>query len=599
MNWGAAGWEKNLVVDQRVIVVIGRDAEALEAKAATLLAERAGHRLGHEVSVASEDSEQAAPLVIVGTPSSSTLVRQACKAGNVHLETDLGVEGFEIHVGSDGRAVVAALDPRGLVNGVGRLLRESRFSGGRWLMPEPGTITSVPRNPLRPTYFATHIGNWYCHASDDELRQYIDDLALWGYNALVTWFDFHHYRNFEDGAFIWDRLSRLDTLAREAGMKIGRNALVNESFDGQAPLELRASGRPEGTGWETDLCPSKPAARKIILENRRAFLERTRQTTSLDWLCLWPYDQGGCNCEQCTPWPKTYLELGREIAELTDKILPGTEIQISAWWIGAYASGEDKSFFHQLHKREGWFRTIVTGTVELRRWLDFNRRVPDCYQLLLFPEISMFDDVPWGSRGANPAPRRFAAEMAAVGQYIAGAMPYSEGRYEDINKALWAQLTWDPSRDVAEIVEEYCRYEFGPDVAEAATRLVFAVEEGTKDFSTASQRLAAADWLQARVETWGREGWRWEMLRARTVIDARRWELYALQQSAQKRAEAEAELRQIYDHLQHELYLHDERRSLWGWLYLPFDVWLTLPLNRLFPPDDGWASSKPPWEESS
>lgn len=564
-------------------IVIGREASTVEKKAAELLAERAGKRLGRDVRVIREDGDHDSASVVLGTPSSSDLVRAATEAGRIKVSPRLGSEGFALDVGSDGRATLAAIEPQGLLFGAGRVLRESRFSGGQWTLP-PASIVTAPQKNIRPIYFATHFGNWYCHASESDLRVYLEDLALLGYNALVTWFDFHHYRSLEDGAETWDRLARLDALAREIGMKVGRIAIVNESFEGQAPPELRAIGRLEGTGYETDLCPSKPEARALILEDRRAFLERIRETTSLDWLCLWPYDQGGCNCELCTPWPATYLDFGREIAELTAQILPDTEIQVSAWWIGTHRSGEDEAFFDRLYKRERWFSTIVVGTVELRRWLSNRRHVPDDYKLLLFPEISMFDALPWGSRGANPAPRKFTEEMAQLGPYIGGAMPYSEGRYEDINKAVWAQLQWDPSRDPKAILEEYCRYEFGPDVAEEAARFLFDVEEGTKNLSTAGARNEEALRLEQAIEGWGRSGWRWEVLKARAAIDAFRRELDAPDSSDERRAAVEADLRQTYDHLQHDIYLHDEARSLRNWIYSPYDVWVKLPLNELVLP---------------
>lgn len=531
-------------------------SHSLEQKAAELIDVRTSERLGH-----SHDLQ----VDIRIDPS---------------LPGHLGTEGFQLKAQPGGPASVAARQPQGLIYGAGRLLREGLFSKGSWELPEL-SLTSAPEKELRPIYFATHFGNWYCHAEIDDLRRYIEDLALSGYNALITWFDFHHFKNLDDGAEQWERLGQLDALAREVGMRVGRIAIANESFAEQAPPELRAIGRLEGTGYETDLCPSKPEARRIILEDRLEFLERVRQTTALDWLCLWPYDQGGCNCEQCIPWPATYMDLGREIAAMTAEVLPDTEIMVSAWWIGTHVSGEDEAFFECLEGREEWFRTIVVGTVELRRWLADGRKVPNEYGLLLFPEISMFDALPWGSRGANPAPRKFAAEMAELGPSIVGAMPYSEGRYEDINKFLWAQLQWDTSRDVRKILEDYGRYSFG---VEKTASLSYDIEAGLKDMPSAPGRYEEALRLEKLMETWGRSGWRWQILRAHTEIDALKWELEAPDASEERRLQVREELRAVYEYLQHELYLHDENRSLLNWIYSPFDVWVTLPFNELVLP---------------
>lgn len=558
-------------------IVIGERASALEKKAAELLADRASKRMGGSLTVVAEGESNDEALAIVGTPSSSQLINARGQL------PELGEEGFLVEARPGAPAVIAAAHPQGLIFGAGLLLRASRFSDGRWDRPELSE-TSTPVKQLRPIYFATHFGNWYCHASIEELREYIQDLALWGYNALITWFDFHHYKDLEDGTAQWERLGRLDVLAKEVGMKVGRIAIANESFAGQAPPELTAIGRLEGTGYETDLCPSKPEARAIILDDRRQFLTRVSETTSLDWICLWPYDQGGCNCDQCTPWPKTFMELGREIAGMTKQVLPETEIMVSAWWIGTHVAGEDEAFFESLSRKETWFRTIVAGTVELRRWLSQEREIPGEYGVLLFPEVSMFDSLPWGSRGANPAPIKFSAEMAELGPHLIGAMPYSEGRYEDLNKVLWAQLQWDPSRGLSSILEDYCRDSFGWQTEEEGPQLLYDIEAGLRDLSSAAGRLELANRLEGRMEEWGLRGWRWQILKAHTLIDALKWEVDSPGTTEERRAEARAELQEVYERLQHGLYLHDEERSLRDWIYSPFDVWVTLPFNELVLP---------------
>lgn len=562
-------------------IMVGTAATDLELRAAELLQGRAETR-GVEAAVVRESGDTpAAPTVVIGTAASSASIRDLITSGRLTLPPDLGDEGFVL-VAQDDTAVLCARDPRGLVFGVGELLRRSAFSEGTWTM-RPTTLTTSPDKQRRPIYFATHFGNWYCHAEMDELREYVEDLALAGYNELVTWFDLHHYRDFGDGAAVWQRLAELDRLARGVGMGVGRVAIANESFQGQAPAGLGATGRLAGTGYETDLCPSQPAGREIILANRRAFLERIRDTTQLDWLCLWPYDQGGCNCETCTPWPTTYMELCRELAQLGREVLPDTETLVSAWWIGTHVEGEDDAFFSYLARGETWFDTIVAGTVELRRWLADGRKVPPPYDVLLFPEISMFDSLPWGSRGANPAPRRFTAEMQELGEHIGGAMPYSEGRYEDLNKFLWARMQWDPALERAAVLEDYCRLAFGDEVAVHGAQLLLDMEAELRELSLAAQVHEQAMDIDRRMPAWARGSWRWEIVRGRTALDALREQMRDPSASAERRSAAEADAREVYDHLQRDLFRHDER-SLWGWIHLPFDEWVRLPLNELVLP---------------
>ena len=47
-------------------------------------------------------------------------------------------------------------------------------------------------------YLATHFRNFYHRAPIQEVEAYIEDLALWGYNAITVWFDRHHYSSIHD-----------------------------------------------------------------------------------------------------------------------------------------------------------------------------------------------------------------------------------------------------------------------------------------------------------------------------------------------------------------------------------------------------------------
>jgi hypothetical protein len=44
-----------------------------------------------------------------------------------------------------------------------------------------------------------------------------------------------------------------------------------------------------------------------------------------------------------------------------------------------------------------------------------------------------------------------------------GFLTYSEGCNDDVNKAIWSALGWDPQQDVVTILREYARYFIGPE----------------------------------------------------------------------------------------------------------------------------------------
>ncbi|MCX7002125.1 MAG: hypothetical protein NTV22_02485, partial [bacterium] len=107
------------------------------------------------------------------------------------VKAGVGTEGFRIEDAAPGVIRIAGNDPRGVVYGVGKLLRLARFDKGTF---EPGAWrgTSVPEKPVRGMYFASHFHNFYHDAPIEKVERYVEELALWGCNTLAVWFDMHH-----------------------------------------------------------------------------------------------------------------------------------------------------------------------------------------------------------------------------------------------------------------------------------------------------------------------------------------------------------------------------------------------------------------------
>lgn len=72
--------------------------------------------------------------------------------------------------------------------------------------------------------------------------------------------------------------------------------------------------------------------------------------------------------------------------------------------------------------------------------------------VLSFPEISMKGAVPWGGFGANPYPAAIKEKFAKVTEFVDGGFAYSEGIFDDINKAVVLALYAGPKKEVREKV---------------------------------------------------------------------------------------------------------------------------------------------------
>lgn len=546
-------------------VGLGENPSIVERSAARLLAQEIERRTGLPGDTFGPADAQRA--VLLGTPDSSEEIRRAASTGAVPALAEAGSEGFTIAGPAEG-TVVAANRPAGVLYGVGRLLREAVLDAGTWLPPSQ-PARAGPALPVRCIYFAPHMGNWYCHASPAEIRDYLDQMALWGYNELMTVVGVLPGETFDDAV---RRVAALHEHARGVGMRVGTVVQANTSFD-RPPPEFAATSGPIPGAF--DVCPSKPGARQFLLQDKRRFLPLL---APVDFLCLWPYDGGGCYCDQCAPWAKTYLHLAREIAE--QAVDASVEVRLSAWFFEREVPGEDDALFEYLRAEPSWFRYIVAGAAEARRWRRDRRRLPDPYRVLLFPDIAMFDGAPWGGRGANPAPRKFARELSDAREMLDGAIVYSEGRYDDINKILWAQMLWDPERDPADIAREYCRWYFGPPQERVTADLILDIEQGMEDLPDPERWRrgvfhpewdAQAAEIESQLAPDVRDDWRWRLLRAKTEIEKACSALSDPGLGAEARQRSLEGLRVAYERLQFTLNLHDPERSLATWVYAPLE----------------------------
>ena len=94
------------------------------------------------------------------------------------LRKGIGKEGFEISQ-TDDRIMVTGNDPLGLIAGVGKLLRSSRFDQGGFSAGSWEGI-SIPEKALRGIYWATHFRNTYDIGDMTLMSEYIEDMGLLG-----------------------------------------------------------------------------------------------------------------------------------------------------------------------------------------------------------------------------------------------------------------------------------------------------------------------------------------------------------------------------------------------------------------------------------
>lgn len=462
-------------------------------------------------------------------------------------EASFPEEAFEISFRGRDRIILKASGGRGFLYGLGHILHRGRISD-KGLDPAGCEGYSAPAKPVRGIYFATHFRNYYHEAPIGEISRYIEDLALWGYNALQVWFDMHHYDGIDDpeAAAMMDRLAAILLAGENVGMRSGLTMLSNEGYR-TTPPELRAERITWTAHYGCEICPSTPGGTQLILKNRREFLrEFSSRGVHVRNVWIWPYDQGGCSCPSCSPWGGNgYLTLSRPLSALLREELHGAEIVLSTWLLDF--NGEDKGEWKALAERFGkegpWVDAIMADSHgDFPPYL-LSHPVPGGLPLENFPEISMWASVPWGGYGANPLPSRFERLYLQSKDLLRGGFPYSEGKFEDINKVIYSRFYWEDKTDGEAALREYAGFEFGKEYAGDICKAVSIMEKnhGLTSRSKILKEGPVGGRIQVPETDYGakecfdilsgidgklpervRSSWRWRILYLRAFLD---WKL--------------------------------------------------------------------------
>jgi hypothetical protein len=192
---------------------------------------------------------------------------------------------------------------------------------------------------------------------------------------------------------------------------------------------------------------------------------------------------------------------------------------------------------YQYIERESpkWFGGLVGGPssaplAELREHLRKQYPVLD-YPDITHNKLSQYEVPEWdpayartlGREAVNPRPAEYAAIHNRTAVYTCGFISYSDGSHDDVNKALWSALAWDPTRDVRDILTEYARVYFDPSVGEKAADGILALERNWHGPLLVNGAVEGTllQWQQMeKLAPQLESNWRWQMCLLRAYYDA-------------------------------------------------------------------------------
>lgn len=442
-----------------------------------------------------------------------------------------GPEGFQLKYfpgkkEAPGKMIMAGVDNRGLLYAVGAFLRESRL-GSEKIEMDPLDIRSAPAFEVRGTqYGQSHVAlekakvrRW----TKKDKERAIMDLALAGANTFFVNRGSKEEET-EDIRFL-----------KSYDLMVCGTFLPNAITEKEYPREWRAF---ESIGREFYICPSVPAAHAYILRECERFFS---DSPAYDFIQLKGGDGGGCECDLCHPYGKTFIHLCEQIAGIIHRYHPRTRLYFTnqkfdnesdlaildylkekprEWlWAWGYGPGSDATTWqpgHRQNHRMDLFRYPGFGPYGLYP-KELLHQLPGRHKILYFNEITHWkysqhgyiQMYPRADKDGNQPPawsheiyeRRPDQTLTMVYDrlsfftwpqyyhrvfndlmpYGVGDITHSSGNHDHFNQWMWQRLLWNPRMSVERVVNEYSTNWFGRAAAPLMTKAILQLESNMEE----------------------------------------------------------------------------------------------------------------------
>jgi hypothetical protein len=412
---------------------------------------------------------------------------------------------------------IIGADSRATVFGVGYLLRQLEMCPGDSYLNNPVDEASSPMQSIRGHQLGyRNTANSYDAWDVRQYDKYIRELVLFGTNAI------------ENIPFGKDDDSVHMPIPREE-MNI-RMSEICASYDIDYWVWTPAT---------FDLTDTEK--RQDMLDTHEQFY---KECPKLDEV-FFPGGDPGHN------HPREVMPFLKDLWERLVKYHPQAGVWIS---LQGFSVEQIDYFYNYLEQSEpDWLRGIVSGPSS-PSVAGTRHRLNAKYQHRQYPDITHnvrceFPVLNWdqaymltvGREGINPQPNYYAKIHATYAPFTDGFLAYSDGCHDDVNKIIWSMRGWNMGQGVQQIMIEYCRFFFGPDIAEAAANGILALEQNWVGpiMGNGGIETTFAFWKNLEVDNPQlQENWRWLQLVLRAYYDTyqRRRKIY--EQGLEKQATA-------------------------------------------------------------
>ena len=437
----------------QAVVVAPAALDGAANKAVRSLVEEVEKRTAVRLPVGQSWPSDGAPAIAVG-PLAKAREFAGEFARDLASADKPGAEGYVMRTG-DNAVVIGGADPRGVLFGVGHLLRKLEMRAGVIRLPHPLNLSTTPETGLRGhqlgyrpktnSYDAWTAATW---------EQYIRELALFGANAI----EIIPPRSDDDADSPHFPLPQIDMMAEQSriGDEYGQDIWIwypalDENYGDPKDIEFAL----------------------------KEWAEVYKRLPRIDYVFVPGGDPGHTR-------PVHLFDLLEQQTALLKKYHPNAEMWMSPQSFNAEWMEE---FYGLMDKRPEWLGGIVFGPQQRVGLPELRRRIPQKYPIRRYPDIThsrhcQYPVPDWDLAYAvteareviNPRPVDQARIYRLLDEYAVGFLTYSEGNHDDVNKFIWSALGWERERNVVDILRDYSRFFIGPDYADSWAQGMLALE---------------------------------------------------------------------------------------------------------------------------
>jgi hypothetical protein len=490
----------------RAVIVMPPGLSGPEKRAIAILADEVEKRTQIRWrQTESWPAEAAVPVVVVGQASAlKSFSEQLGKAAERNEK--LQAEGYQIQaVLVRGVPVVrvAGNDARGVLFGVGRLLRSMVMEKQKVTLAAGFKIASAPQYSLRGHQLGYRPKtNSYDGWDLPQWEQYIRDLAVFGANAI----ELIPPRSDDDTISPHFPRPQIEMMA-------GMSKICDD-----LGLDVWI--------WypAMDEDYSNP---KMVEFALKEWGEVFQKLPRVDAVFVPGGDPGHTQ-------PKYLMALLEKETEVLHRYHPRATMWVSPQ---SFTREWMDEFLAIMKTEPAWLAGVVHGPQARLSLAELRAAIPAKYPIRNYPDIThsrscQFPVPDWdtafalteGREVINPRPLGEAAIFRRTQPHSFGYIAYSEGCNDDVNKFVWSALGWDQNADVVESLREYSRYFINPGFADSFAQGLLALERNWKgpvltnaNINTTLQQFQE---LERAATPQDLQNWRFQQALYRAYFDA-------------------------------------------------------------------------------